>query len=74
MKMHYDPEANIAWWELAADPISTAKEFGSLIIHFSSSGKPVLIEMLDASKFLGEFEPQKSLRLKKILPNFDKLA
>ncbi|NTW22286.1 DUF2283 domain-containing protein [Candidatus Falkowbacteria bacterium] len=70
--MQYDTESNIAWWELAADPIAQTKEFGNLIIHFSALGKPVLIEMLDASKFLGDFEKASaSPKLKKFLSTLD---
>lgn len=70
--MHYDTESNIAWWELSNDPIAQAKEFGNLVIHFSALGKPVLIEMLNASKFLGDFEKAGAVpNLKKILPNLN---
>jgi hypothetical protein len=70
--MHYDVESNIAWWEVAADPIAQTKEFGDLIIHFSALGKPVLIEMLNASKFLGDFEKAGAVpKLKKIIPNLN---
>lgn len=54
--MIYDPEANILSWELAGDPISHAREFGNFIIHLSKIGKPVLIEILEASKFVGQFK------------------
>jgi len=57
--MIYDPEANIISWELAKAPISHTREFGSFIIHLSNSNKPVLIEILDASKFVGQFDKLK---------------
>lgn len=57
--MIYDPEANIISWELAKAPISHAREFGSFIIHLSKANKPVLIEILDASKFIGQFDKLK---------------
>jgi len=70
--MQYDAEANIAWWEIAADPITQTKEFGNLIIHFSALGKPVLIEMLNASKFLGDFERSSSNpQLKKLFTSLN---
>ena len=52
--MQYDPETNIAFWELSREPIASAKMFGKLIVHFSAIGTPVLIEMLDASKFVSQ--------------------
>jgi len=53
--MHYDPDANILSWEVADGPISHAREFGNFIIHLSPGGKPVLIEILEASNFIGKF-------------------
>mgnify|MGYP001600981954 CR=1 FL=1 len=59
--MIYDPEANIISWELSNSPISHAWEIGNFIIHLSPSNKPVLIEILDASKFVGQFNKVKSV-------------
>ena len=53
--MKYDAEANIMSWEIAEGKIDHAKEFGNFIIHLSKSGKPILIEILDASKFKKQF-------------------
>ena len=58
--MIYDPEANIISWEIAKGRISRAREFGNFIIHLSKSGKPLLIEILDASKFIGQFNKIKT--------------
>jgi uncharacterized protein YuzE len=67
--MLYDPEANILCWEVAKGAISHAREFGNLIIHLSSSGKPILIEILDASKFIGQFDKIKNIKdVKQMLP------
>ncbi|HOZ56159.1 MAG TPA: DUF2283 domain-containing protein [bacterium] len=67
--MIYDPEANIISWEVARGKISHAREFGNIIVHLSSSGKPLLIEMLDASKFVGQIDNLKNIKeLKKIIP------
>ena len=57
--MIYDPEANIISWELAKGPISHTREFGNFIIHLSKANKPILIEILDASKFVGQFDKLK---------------
>jgi len=53
--MNYDPDANILSWEIATGSISHAREFGNFIIHLSSNGKPILIEILEASNFIGKF-------------------
>jgi hypothetical protein len=53
--MRYDPEANIISWEIADQgKIDHALEFGNFILHLSPAGAPVLIEILDASKFIGK--------------------
>ena len=67
--MLYDEEANIMSIELAKGRISHVREFGNFILHLSPAGKPILLEILDASKFMGQFEKLKEIReLKKILP------
>ena len=67
--MIYDPEANILSWEVAKGKISHVREFGNFIIHLSPNSKPVLIEILDASKLLGQFHKIKNIKeIKKILP------
>lgn len=67
--MIYDAEANILCWEVIQGEIDHAREVGNLIIHLSSSGKPILIEMLDASKFIGQFDKLKNIKdVKQIIP------
>ena len=59
--MHYDPEANIISWEISEQgEIDHVLEFGSFVLHVTSSGRPALIEIVDASKFIG-----KMIRLKR---------
>jgi len=59
--MQYDAEANILSWELNNDPIDHCLELGNFIIHLSKNKKPVLIEILNASKFVGQTDKVKSL-------------
>lgn len=67
--MIYDPEANILSWEVAKGKISHVRELGNFIIHISSAGKPILVEILDASKFIGQFAKLKNIHdIKKIIP------
>lgn len=67
--MIYDPEANIICIEIAKGKIAGAREFGNFIIHLSAGGKPVLIEILEASKFMGQFDKIKNLKdIAEILP------
>ena len=67
--MLYDEEANLLSIELAKGQISHVREFGNFILHLSPAGKPVLLEILDASKFMGQFEKLREIKeLKKVLP------
>ena len=49
--MKYDKEADVLSVENDTNtPVSYAQEMGNLIVHFSKQNKPVLIEILEASK------------------------
>ena len=60
--MIYDSDANILSIEVAKGEISHAREFGNFIIHLSNSNKPILIEILDASKFVSQFDKLKNIK------------
>jgi len=60
--MNYDVESNIISWEISKDEISHALELGNFIIHLSSSGKPILVEILEGSKFVGQIDKIKGLK------------
>ncbi|MFZ6016516.1 MAG: DUF2283 domain-containing protein [Nitrospirota bacterium] len=54
MKISYDRESDILLIDQGqeGDVIDYAEEAGSIIIHFTKGGKPVLLEILDASELL----------------------
>lgn len=52
MKFKYNQEANILMIELNNKPIDYAEQPSNLIVHFSPKREAVLVEVLDASKFL----------------------
>ncbi|MFH1662207.1 MAG: DUF2283 domain-containing protein [Candidatus Falkowbacteria bacterium] len=60
--MEYDIESNLMSIEIAKGEISHAVEFGNFIIHLSKQSKPILIEILDASKFVGQFDKLKNTK------------
>lgn len=67
--MNYDPETNILSWEIGKGGISHVREIGNFIIHVTKTEKPVLIEILDASKFIGQIGKLKNVKdIKKVLP------
>jgi hypothetical protein len=51
-KFHYEPEADVLMWEVSRQPIDHAKEVGNIVVHFTKNNIPVLVEILEASKFL----------------------
>ncbi len=52
IELRYEPEADVLSWEINSDPIDYAKEMGNIVVHFSKKNIPVLIEILEAKKFL----------------------
>jgi len=51
-KISYEPEADVLTMEITGKPIDYAKEIGDVVVHFTKDNTPVLIEILEASKFL----------------------
>jgi len=52
MNFKYQKEDDVMLIELSSDKIDYAEQTGDLIVHFSPKRKAVLLEILDASKFL----------------------
>jgi hypothetical protein len=53
-KISYEPEADVLMWEITNKPIDFAKEIGNIVVHFTKNNIPVLIEFLEASRFLAK--------------------
>ena len=53
-KFRYDKEDNALMIWFSREPVDYAQQEKNLIIHFSKENKPVLMEILDATKFLKE--------------------
>ncbi len=54
MKISYNREQDILIYEISDESIDYALEVGPIIVHFTKEGKPVLLEILDASEFIAE--------------------
>lgn len=52
MNFKYNKEDDILMVELNDKPIDYAEQSGNLIVHFSPERETVLLEVLEASKFL----------------------
>ena len=70
IKISYEPEADVLAWETSKAPIEYAEEVGNMVVHFSKGNKPVLVELLEASKFLSQTKKLVS----KHAPEFAKIA
>lgn len=54
MKIKYNKEDDVLMIELNKKQIDYAEQSGDIIVHFSPKREAVLLEILDASKFLQE--------------------
>lgn len=54
MKFRYDKEDDVLMIWFSKEPVDYAEQAKDVIVHFSKENKLVLIEILDASKFLKE--------------------
>lgn len=52
MKFKYNKEDDVLMIELSKEPIDYAEQNGDLIVHFSPKREAVLLEILDATKWL----------------------
>ena len=55
-KINYEPEADVLTYEITNQPIDYAQEIGNIVVHFTKNNIPVLIEILEATKFLKKAE------------------
>jgi len=54
MEFRYDQEDDVLMIWFSKEPVDFAEQQKDVIVHFSKANKPVLMEILDASKFLRE--------------------
>jgi len=54
MKISYNRNEDIMILEVSPGAIDYAEEMGPIIVHFTKEGKPVLLEILDASDFIAD--------------------
>lgn len=52
MKLRYEKEDDILMIWFSKEPVDYAEQTGDLIVHFSKKNTPVLMEILNATKFL----------------------
>lgn len=55
-KISYEQDADVLVVEVSKKPIEYAEMIGNIIVHFTKDNNPVLLEILEASKFLSQAE------------------
>lgn len=58
----YEPEADVLALETGKEAIDYAQEMGNVVVHFTKKNSPVLVEILEASKFLSNAKKLVSLK------------
>ena len=53
-KLRYSKDVDILLVQISDEPIDHAEESGQMIVHFSKTGRPVLLEIQDAKNFVLE--------------------
>ena len=51
-KIRYSPDVDAMLIEISDSPIAYAEDEGNMILHYSSSGELVLIEILNVKQFM----------------------
>jgi uncharacterized protein YuzE len=54
MKVRYSRSEDVLIIELSDEKVDYAEEMGPVIVHFTKDGRPVMLEILDASEFVTE--------------------
>lgn len=52
MKVRYSRSEDVLLVELSEERVDYAEEMGPVIVHFTEDGRPVILEILDASEFI----------------------
>ena len=52
MKAKYYEDADLISWKISPKPFEYASRSGDFVVHYSKDNEPVLVEILNASKFL----------------------
>lgn len=52
MRFRYDKDDDVLNIWMSKEPVDFAEQDKNIVVHFSKENKPVLLEILDASKFL----------------------
>lgn len=67
MKVKYYENADLLSLRISNKPYYDATKSGDVIVHYTKNGKPVLIEILNAAKFLKDTDKSLPERFQKEL-------
>ncbi|MBI2599510.1 DUF2283 domain-containing protein [Candidatus Daviesbacteria bacterium] len=64
MKAKYDKEADLLSLRISSTPYKYARQTGDIIVHYSEKKEPVLIEIVNATRFLKDTTKMLPKRIK----------
>lgn len=67
MKVKYYKDADLLSLRVSKKPYFDATRNGDLVVHYTKNGQPVLVEILNASKFLKETDKSLPKKLQRSL-------
>lgn len=53
-QLKYDPDSDVLMWETSKRDVDYATQVANVVVHFSKENIPVLVEILEATKFITE--------------------
>ena len=69
MKAKYYEDADLISWKISKKPFEHAIRSGDFVVHYSKDDEPVLIEILNAARFLKEANSMLPKKIQKqVLP------
>lgn len=74
MKVKYYKDADLLSLRVSKKPYYDATRNGDLVVHYTKNGQPVLVEILNASKFLKEADKSLPKKLYKTLAGESSVA
>ena len=75
MKAKYYEDADLISWKISQKPFEYATRTGDFVVHYSKDDEPVLIEILNAARFLKEANSSLPKKIQRqVLPQEVQLA
>ena len=67
MKAKYYEDADLISWKISKKPFEYATRTADFVVHYSKDDEPVLIEILNAARFLKEANSSLPKKIRKLV-------